>query len=86
MDTVKVAIIGAGPMVNNAHAPSLAALEDVQLVGICDLNEKLAENTAATRTPCPWTSRSSSPLGALAERYLASSLRCARSPRRPRTA
>jgi len=46
MDTVNVAIIGAGPMVSSNHGPSLAALEDVRLVGLCDLNETLAGKTA----------------------------------------
>jgi virulence factor len=47
MDKVKVAIIAAGAMVNAAHAPSLATLEDVELVGICDLILSKAEETAA---------------------------------------
>lgn len=47
MDKIKVAIIGAGAMVNSAHAPSLATLEEVAMVGICDLNPAAAEETAA---------------------------------------
>ena len=46
MGKVKVAIIGAGAMVNSAHAPSLAMLEEVALVGVCDLNLAAAQETA----------------------------------------
>lgn len=47
MDKVKVAIIGAGAMANGAHAPSLSSLDDVALVGICDLIVQRAQDTAA---------------------------------------
>lgn len=47
MDKVKVAIIGAGAMVNSAHGPSLSAMEDVELVGICDIAVERAQETAA---------------------------------------
>lgn len=46
MDQVKVALIGAGAMVNSAHAPSLAELSDVRMVGICDIVRERAEQTA----------------------------------------
>jgi len=46
MDKVKVAIIGAGAMVNSAHAPSLAMMPDVAMVGICDIVRERAEETA----------------------------------------
>jgi virulence factor len=46
MDKVRVAIVGAGSMVNSAHAPSLAAMPDVELVGICDIAVERAQETA----------------------------------------
>ena len=46
MDKIKVAIVGAGSMVNSAHAPSLATLEEAALVGLCDLDLATAEETA----------------------------------------
>lgn len=47
MDQVTVAIIGAGPMTSSAHAPSLAAMEDVRIAAICDLNADAAQQLAA---------------------------------------
>jgi virulence factor len=46
MDKVKVAIVGAGAMVNSAHAPSLAAMPDVDMVGICDIVVERAQEAA----------------------------------------
>lgn len=46
MDTVKIAVVGAGAMVNSAHAPSLIAMPDVEVVGICDVVAERAEQTA----------------------------------------
>ena len=43
---VRVCIIGAGAMANNVHYPSLAAMDDVDLVGICDLQEDRLTETA----------------------------------------
>jgi virulence factor len=40
MEKVKVAFVGAGAHANRVHYPSLAEMEDVRIVGICDLNEK----------------------------------------------
>lgn len=40
MGKVKVAFIGAGGMANSVHYPSLAEMEEVALVGICDLDEE----------------------------------------------
>jgi len=37
---VRVAVIGAGQMANLVHYPSLSALSDVEIVGICDLSEE----------------------------------------------
>lgn len=54
MSTVRVALIGAGGMANGVHYPSLAEIEGVELVGLCDLvPEKLkqtAERFAIPRT------------------------------------
>ena len=33
----RVVVIGAGRMANSVHYPSLASLEEVEIVGICDL-------------------------------------------------
>jgi len=43
---VRVALIGAGTMANTYHYPSLASFPDVELVGICDLVEDKARETA----------------------------------------
>jgi len=44
MDKVRVALVGAGNMANSVHYPSLAKMDDVEMVGLCDLMpEKLAE-------------------------------------------
>ncbi len=47
MDKVRVAVIGAGAMVNSAHAPSLAIMPDVEIVGIADIVRERADETAA---------------------------------------
>ena len=46
MDEVKVALIGAGGFANVAHYPSLAVFDDVELVGVCDLDEQRRTETA----------------------------------------
>lgn len=38
MKTLRVAMIGAGNLATRAHYPSLAALPDVEIAAICDLN------------------------------------------------
>ena len=40
MDRVRVGMIGAGAHANFAHYPSLAAMDDVEIVAVCDLNEE----------------------------------------------
>lgn len=35
---VRVAMIGAGGMANRVHYPSLASFDDVEIIGICDLD------------------------------------------------
>jgi len=44
---VRVCVIGAGVMANNVHYPSLAAMDDVEIVGLCDLQEDRLEETAS---------------------------------------
>ncbi len=44
--TVRVAMIGAGGMANTVHYPSLASFDDVQIAGICDLDEARLNATA----------------------------------------
>ncbi|MHB9032456.1 MAG: Gfo/Idh/MocA family protein [Anaerolineae bacterium] len=46
LDHVRVAIIGAGSMANQVHYPSLTAMQDVSIVGICDLNPVRLQATA----------------------------------------
>ena len=43
---VRVAMIGAGGMANNVHYPSLASIDQADMVGICDLDEKRLTATA----------------------------------------
>lgn len=38
MRRLRVAVIGAGTMANRVHYPSLAALEDVEIAGVCDVD------------------------------------------------
>ena len=44
--TVRVAVVGAGQMANLVHYPSLASLEDVEIVGVCDLDPARRDETA----------------------------------------
>jgi len=46
MDKVRIAVIGAGNLANQMHYPSLASFEDVEIVGISDLNEERLNDTA----------------------------------------
>jgi len=46
LDKIKVGFIGAGVFANAMHYPSLAELEDVELVAICDLDEERLSATA----------------------------------------
>jgi predicted dehydrogenase len=45
-EKVRVAVIGAGQMANRVHYPSLASLEEVDLVAACDLDRERLERTA----------------------------------------
>lgn len=44
--TVRVAVVGAGQMANLVHYPSLASIDDVEIVGVCDLDEARRDETA----------------------------------------
>lgn len=46
METVKIGIIGCGGIANGKHMPSLAKLENVQMVAFCDLVKERAEKAA----------------------------------------
>jgi virulence factor len=43
---LKVAVVGAGHMANMVHYPSLASLNDVEIVALCDINAQRARETA----------------------------------------
>ncbi|MFH1055754.1 MAG: Gfo/Idh/MocA family oxidoreductase [Candidatus Altiarchaeota archaeon] len=45
MESLKAAVIGVGAMGVN-HARIYSQMQDVQLVGVCDIDKKLASNTA----------------------------------------
>jgi predicted dehydrogenase len=45
-DKIRVAVVGAGGIAKNAHLPSLADMEDVEIVAICDLIEERAKEKA----------------------------------------
>jgi len=46
MAKVRVAMVGAGRQANEAHYPSLAAMDDVEIAAICDLDEERLNKTA----------------------------------------
>jgi len=46
MDKVKVGMIGAGARANASHYPSLAEMDDVEIVAVCDLLENRLNTTA----------------------------------------
>ena len=46
MPDLKVAFIGAGTLANAAHYPSVASLDNVEIVGISDLDETRLNDTA----------------------------------------
>lgn len=43
---VRVAVVGAGHMANAVHYPSLASFDDVEIAGVCDLDEGRLQTTA----------------------------------------
>ena len=46
MDNVRAGLIGAGGMANAVHYPSLAAFDDVEMAGLCDLVPEKLKATA----------------------------------------
>ena len=50
MGKVRICMIGAGMMANKVHYPSLASFENVDMVGICDLDEQKMKKTAMRST------------------------------------
>ncbi len=48
MDTVRVGFVGAGGLANAVHYPSLAAMPDVAIVGIAELDDERLQTTADT--------------------------------------
>jgi predicted dehydrogenase len=46
MRTVKVGVVGAGSHANNVHYPSICAIEQAELVAVCDLNSERLKMTA----------------------------------------
>ncbi len=47
-DTVRVAMIGAGNMARKVHYPSLASLDEVDIVAVCDLDSTRLDQVADT--------------------------------------
>lgn len=45
-ERLRIAMIGAGSMANAVHYPSLASFPDVEIAGVCDLNEERLNSTA----------------------------------------
>jgi predicted dehydrogenase len=45
-DRVRVAVIGAGPIANNMHLPSLSSFDDVDIVAICNIDLTRLNSTA----------------------------------------
>ncbi|MDP8217962.1 MAG: Gfo/Idh/MocA family oxidoreductase [Candidatus Theseobacter exili] len=43
---VRVAMVGAGPMANSIHCPSLSSFKDVEIAAICDINTQKLNTTA----------------------------------------
>lgn len=46
-DKIKIGIIGAGNIAQTAHMPAYLKQKDVEIVAICDINEKRAKEVAA---------------------------------------
>ncbi len=42
---IRIGFIGCGPMANNTHLPSFTSYDDVEIVALCDINEKALEET-----------------------------------------
>lgn len=46
MDKTRIGVVGAGSLANSVHYPSLAEMDDVEIVGIAELNPQRLEATA----------------------------------------
>ena len=46
MNKVRIGVVGAGSLANSVHYPSLAEMDDVEIVGIAELNAQRLEATA----------------------------------------
>jgi len=46
LESVKVALIGAGGMANRVHYPSITQFSDVEIVGLCDVDTDKLRSTA----------------------------------------
>jgi virulence factor len=44
--TARIAFVGAGEMANAVHYPSLKSFSDVEIVGLCDIDESRLQSTA----------------------------------------
>lgn len=47
-ETVRVCFVGAGEMANKVHYPSVSSFDDVEIVGVCDLDDGRLTATADT--------------------------------------
>lgn len=45
-DKLRIAFVGAGSIACNIHLPALSSFEDVEFVGLCDLNAKRLQSAA----------------------------------------
>ncbi|MBT3271762.1 MAG: Gfo/Idh/MocA family oxidoreductase [Spirochaetales bacterium] len=45
-DTVRICMIGAGGMANSVHYPSLRSFDDVEIVGVCEMNRERLDATS----------------------------------------
>lgn len=43
---VRICMVGAGNMANNVHYPSLASFDDVEIIGLCELDHHRLDKTA----------------------------------------
>jgi predicted dehydrogenase len=54
MGTLKVAVIGCGSIAEIAHFPAIAENPELELVAVCDVDEKRARETARKRKAKAW--------------------------------
>jgi predicted dehydrogenase len=46
MDKIRIGLIGCGGIARNRHAPALAAVQDIEIAAICDVNEACTAQVA----------------------------------------